>query len=126
MIYENWSGDKTVKHLSKMEYELKSERIYISEELDYVKKVYNGELEVFVGSILNIMYCEYIDRFKHNKDIEHRYTRLMQLANQFKYNPLYMERFVENIDYMIYDVNRAWKIVCQEYFRLKEKYSNKL
>lgn len=125
VIYENWSGNTTVKYLTKVENELKSERVYIREELKHINKVYNGDLEVFVGAVLNIMYCEYVDRFKHGKDIEHRFTGLIELARQFKYDPLYLEQFIGSVDYMMYDVNRSWETLCAEYFRLKEKYNDK-
>lgn len=126
VIYENWTGNTTIKYLTKIENDLKSERVYIREELIHINNIYKGELEIFVDAILNIMYCEYIDRFKHGNDIEHRFTGLIELAQQFKFNSLYLERFVANVDYMLNDVNKSWKIVCSEYFRLKEKYSDKI
>jgi len=126
VVYENWTGNMTVKYLTKIENELKSERVYIREELIHINKVYNGELETFVGAVLNIMYCEYIDRFNHGKDIEHRFTGLIELAQQFKFNPLYLERFVENVDYMVDDIIHSWRIICNEYFRLKGKYGNEI
>lgn len=124
VVHENWNGDIVVKYLEKVEYELKSERIYIREELKHLNRIYNGELEPFVGGILNIMYCEYIDRFKHGKDIEHRFTGLIRDAKQFQYDLFYRQKFIEDVNGMLKDVNISWNIVCAEYFKLKEKYGN--
>lgn len=126
VIYDNWSGDIVIKYISEVEYELKSERIYIREEIKHLNKVYNGELEIFVNAILNIMYCEHVDRFKHEKEIQHRFTGLIQGAKQFQCDLFYKNRFIEDINYMINEVNDSWLIVCTEYFRLKEKYGNRL
>lgn len=126
VIYENWDGEETVKYLCKVEYELKSERVYIREKLKHLNKVYSGELEEFVGAIFNIMYCEHVDRFKIGKGIEHRFTGLIDDANEFRFSPYYKLRFIEDINYMLNEVNKSWKAVCFTYFALKEKYKNKV
>lgn len=124
VVHENWNGDIVVKYLEKVEYELKSERVYIREELKHINKVYNGELETFVGSIFNIMYCQYVDRFRIGKGMEHRFTGLIQDAKEFQYHLIYRERFIEDINCMLEDVNKSWNMVCKEYFKLKEKYGD--
>lgn len=126
VIYENWDGDTTIKYLNKVEHELKSERIYVREETKHLNKIYNGELETFVGAIFNIMYCEYVDRFKHGKDIQHRFTGLIQDAKHFQYDMVYKSHFIQDINYMLKEVNNSWMIVCSEYFALRKKYGDKL
>lgn len=126
IVYGDWTGEEAVRYLSKVEYELKSERIYIREELKYLNKVYNGELEEFVGAVFNIMYCEYVDRFNIGKDIKHRFTGLIQYAENFQLAPFYKERFIEYINHMLDEVNKSWEIICSKYFVLKEKYKNRI
>ena len=126
VVYEDWKGEEAVKYLSKVEYNLKSERVYIREELKHLNTVHNGELEKFVGAIFNIMYCEYVDRFKIGKDMEHRFSGLMLDAKRYQYSLYNQKRFLDDIEFMINEVSESWKIVCDEYFRLKEKYSNKI
>ena len=126
VIYEKWNSEIVIKYLSEIEYELKSERVYIRENLKHLNRIYNGELEVFVGAVFNIMYCDYVERFWIGKDLEHRFTGLIKEANRFRYEPLYKEKFIEHINYMLNEVNKSWEIVCAEYFKLKEKYGNKI
>lgn len=126
VIYENWNGDFVVKYLEKVEYELKSERVYIREAVKHLNQVYNGELERFVNAIFNIMYCEYVDRFKIGKDIEHRFTSLIENARKFQYDSYYKQKFIKDINYMLDKINNSWEIVCDEYFQLKNKYGNEL
>lgn len=126
IVYECWNGNLAIKYLRKVEFELKSERVYIREELKHLSKIYNGDLEAFVGAILNIMYCDHVDRLKIGKNIEHRFSGLIMDAKEYQFNPFYKDKFIRNINKMLDEVNGSWEIVCSTYFILKEKYKNKI
>lgn len=120
MLFQRWDGNNILEYLLKVENDFRNERIYIRAVLKKLNSLYDSDIEIFVESIFNIMYCERVCRF-HTKNIEHRLAGLIRDARLFQYNSSYKNDFLENVDYMLDEINMAWEVTCSEYLRLKEK-----